>query len=369
MTVGDTVDSGRRRVWVLAAVLMVVALLGFGIGTLIKSPAQQARESAPPSVSFLTVPAEMRTVSDSLVFRGTVDAAGLVSVVPKDLPSGVTRGVITAVPLNAGDRVQAGAVVLGVSGRPIIALQGALPAYRDLREGSQGPDVSQLQAALSKLNLSVEPDRAGMFGAGTSKALNGLYAKVGYTYEGSLPAREVLFLPSFPVEVLSRSGSPGSLTSAASMMLAAGQLRISSAIDPNSAALLRAEMPAQVTSEVLGQSVEAKVVSIGTKPNAESGQVTIVLEPSKPLAQSWYQQDVRINITTASSEGTVLAVPVTSLALAGDGSAKVIVRDSNGSQRSVAVTVGVTGGGYSEVKPLKDGDLSVGDLVVVGNAK
>ncbi|MFD0637284.1 peptidoglycan-binding protein [Catenulispora yoronensis] len=81
---------------------------------------------------------------------------------------------------KVGDQIRAGQVLVEVSGRPIIALSGAVPAYRDLKPGMDGPDIAQLQAALKQLGHDCAPDGAGHFGPGTKGALTALYTHLGY---------------------------------------------------------------------------------------------------------------------------------------------------------------------------------------------
>ena len=54
---------------------------------------------------------------------------------------------------------RAGDVLVEVTGRPVIALTGPLPAYRDLVVGDIGPDVAQLEQALAAIGFDPgEPD-------------------------------------------------------------------------------------------------------------------------------------------------------------------------------------------------------------------
>jgi peptidoglycan hydrolase-like protein with peptidoglycan-binding domain len=76
--------------------------------------------------------------------------------------------------------VRPGSVLLEVSGRPLIALPGTVPAYRDLRPGDDGTDIGQLQAALRSLGYYHGGDSAGHFGPGTKRAVTRLYAATDY---------------------------------------------------------------------------------------------------------------------------------------------------------------------------------------------
>ncbi|MFF3760344.1 peptidoglycan-binding protein [Streptomyces sp. NPDC002185] len=175
--------AARRRRWVLAvAVGAVLATTGgLGAALLVKSPAQAAAEATAPAPDVLTAPVEHRVLTSSVITRGEVVAGQTVDVVPQ-VPAGegAAHSVITKLPVRAGDTVRPGQVLMEVSGRPVFALKGGLPVYRDLRPGSTGDDVRQLQRALVELGHPVGADAQGRFGSGTKTALAALYRTMGY---------------------------------------------------------------------------------------------------------------------------------------------------------------------------------------------
>lgn len=179
----------RRRKWVVGVAAGSVLLSGIGVAVaqVIKSPAQAAADSAAPPPSVLTAVVEQRVLVASVVVRGTVTAEQSVDVAPVGGGSDTAGSVITKLPVKVGDKVKEGQVLLEVSGRPVIALRGTLPAYRDFKPGAEGGDVAQLQKALAGLGHGVGADRAGYFGEGTKAALSALYASVGYDARPALP--------------------------------------------------------------------------------------------------------------------------------------------------------------------------------------
>lgn len=62
----------------------------------------------------------------------------------------------------------------------MFTLHGAQPMYRDLKPGSTGDDVAQLQQALRELGHGTGGDARGVFGAGTKAALTAHYRAIGY---------------------------------------------------------------------------------------------------------------------------------------------------------------------------------------------
>ncbi|MEU8841601.1 hypothetical protein AB0D97_21110 [Streptomyces roseus] len=127
-------------------------------------------------------------LSDSVIVRGTVSADQSVEVTPAAAAGpGAGAAVITKLPVVVGQQLKNGQLLLEVSGRPVIALKGKVPVYRDLKPGAEGDDVTQLQEALTGLGHSSLGDRKGYFGAHTKAALSALYKAVGYD---PLPAQE-----------------------------------------------------------------------------------------------------------------------------------------------------------------------------------
>lgn len=184
----DVVASGtselpRRRRLLGGAMVVAVAISGLGIGAaqVIKSPAQAAADTAAPPPSVITAPVERRVLKDSVIVRGTVAASQTLEVTPSGSgQAGAGAPVVTKILFKAGDTFRAGQVLAEVSGRPVIALKGTLPVYRDLKPGADGDDVDQLQRALKDTGHPVTGDREGYFGPATKAALASLYRSVGY---------------------------------------------------------------------------------------------------------------------------------------------------------------------------------------------
>ncbi|MEU9161768.1 peptidoglycan-binding domain-containing protein [Streptomyces sp. NPDC048424] len=175
---------GRRRkvlgVVVVAAALFSVA--GVGVGSFIKSPAQAAADKTAPPPSVLSAALEKRVLKDTVTIRGMVTADQSVQVTgaAAGAAGGGAKPVVTKVNVKAGETVAPGKVLVETSGRPVFALQGALPVYRDLKPGATGQDVAQLQQALTTLGHKTGADAKGTFGPGTKAAVQAFYATIGY---------------------------------------------------------------------------------------------------------------------------------------------------------------------------------------------
>jgi Putative peptidoglycan binding domain len=148
---------GRNRTIGLGVSLVVaLALLAWIVGRDIRSSAQVAAETAAPVPSAITVPVEQRVLSSEVIVRGTVRYGSPQPVVLATSEAKQASGdadIVTTRP-RPGARVDEGAAVMSVSGRPVFVLRGAQPSHRDLGPGSRGPDVRQLEEALSRMGFA-----------------------------------------------------------------------------------------------------------------------------------------------------------------------------------------------------------------------
>jgi peptidoglycan hydrolase-like protein with peptidoglycan-binding domain len=177
--VGGGLGRRRRVVAGAAALAALVSMGGLGLATIVKSPADVAAEAKPPSPTVLTASVTRQVVRRTLVIRGSVSSSRIVRATPVPGNQGADTLVITAIRAQPGGAVRAGDVIVEVSGRPMLALPGPVPAYRDLKPGDSGPDVAQLQRALTAVGQPPS-DPPGFFGAGTKSAIAALYRERGY---------------------------------------------------------------------------------------------------------------------------------------------------------------------------------------------
>ena len=160
----------------VAAVAVLAASLGWVAGRQIRSPGQIAADQEPPEPSLITVPVESRTLSQNVVVRGTIR---LSDETPVPVNSTLGSSVISRLVKAEGDTIDEGDVLIEVAGRPVIALQGDLPAFRNLIPGLEGPDVEQLEEALVRLDL--DPGTVDdTYTTETAAAVAELYRATGY---------------------------------------------------------------------------------------------------------------------------------------------------------------------------------------------
>ena len=77
---------------------------------------------------------------------------------------------------------------MSVSGRPVFVLRGAQASHRDMRPGSRGPDVRQLEVALSRLGFFPGPID-GRYDGETAAAVASWYESEGWEPFGSTDAQ------------------------------------------------------------------------------------------------------------------------------------------------------------------------------------
>src|SRR5215469_2954999 len=181
----------RRRRNILLAIIALAVIASVGgllVSTTIKSPAQQAAESAAPGLTRLTAPVQYT------VIRNTVQANGVITKPPQisslssagggvggGTSGGNAQQVVTKIFKPPGSFVAPGNVIIEVAGQPFFVLEGSVPAYRDMAPGESGSDIAQLQAGLEALGFGIGADTSGTYGAGTSAAVAAFYQSVGYT--------------------------------------------------------------------------------------------------------------------------------------------------------------------------------------------
>ncbi len=178
--------SSRKSILIVMAIAVVTAAGGFAAATLIVSPEDAAAQTAPPAAGPITVPIERKVLNADIVTRGDIAFTGSVEVV---LSTGTNAtAVVTGRIPEVGSVIKNGAILLEVTGRPVLALSGELPTYRSLGPGNTGPDVEQLEIALVALGFSPGAQDQ-LYDADTAAAVAELYKSLGY--EAPQPPQEV----------------------------------------------------------------------------------------------------------------------------------------------------------------------------------
>ncbi|WP_313896156.1 peptidoglycan-binding protein [Streptomyces sp. YIM 98790] len=387
----------RRRI-VPAVVLGSVLLTGAGVAaaTVVKSPQQAVADAGPPPRDVLTAAVEHRVLTDTVVTRGRVAAAQTVDVSPAPAAADGAMGpVVTRTFVRPGDGVEAGQVLVEISGRPFFALPGDIPVYRDLRPGTSGEDVAQLQHALAQAGFPTGEDAEGTYGPGTARAVAGFYRDLGYAPvpdengQALMPAAELVFLAGFPARVEAMTARVGAAPGEGALTLSAGDLAVEGTLAPHEYGLVRTGQQVEIHSETTGETATATVTHLAghgpapgpaPRPGEEppppgTGPATAApdasghwfrVHPDDPLPAALAGRNVRVTIEAASSAGEVLVVPVTAVSAGPDATTAVTVLREDGSRQRIEVRTGISGDGHLEVTPVGQERLEPGDRVIVG---
>ncbi|MFC5827118.1 peptidoglycan-binding protein [Nonomuraea insulae] len=176
----------RGKLLLVSAVVLVVAGTGWGVGTLLRSPADEAAARKPPKPSLVTAAVERRELVATVVANGTLEYGSPHPV----SPAGVVGGEETAQRVTRAPRrgtLAEGAVLMEVNGRPVFVFSGTVPMHRGIVPGAEGADVRQLQKALRRLGYRAPA--TGVFDQATIAAVSRFYAKRGY--EAQQPTLEL----------------------------------------------------------------------------------------------------------------------------------------------------------------------------------
>lgn len=403
----------RRKIWVAAFTVfvasgVVLAVGGVVLGSQLKSPEQAAADAQPPAASLVTAKVEKRTLSDALLVRGTVAPGKAKVLLPPAALSG-DAAVVTKVLSRSGAELAEGTVILEVRGEPLYPLITPFPLYRDITDGMSGPDVHEVQHALSRMGYGAP--RTGRFDSGTQAALARFYSDRGYPVptgegepsggggapagsvandddetdgNGAAEAKPTPRLKLSHVIALDRAGRNISAvpvmvgarlsTDTAILKLDAGASTIKATVSADQVSVVAKGAQAVIEDEVREATAIAKVSSVGTEPEETAtgtGYAVRLKFTGKSLAPT-PNHTVRITIGESTEPEPVLAVPVTAIFTESDGTSHVTVADPDASPAGPAtfdidVRVGDSAGGWVAVEPVDEGaELAEGADVVVG---
>jgi hypothetical protein len=256
----------------------------------------------------------------------------------------------------------------------VVLLYGRVPDWRNLVEGVSGADVSQLNHDLVELGCADHTDITAVgwdyYSQETAYAVQRLEERLGVSFPpGSLSLGQVVFEP----EALRVSRVTGSLGAPASgPVLAATSDRhvVTIPLDAADQSEVRAGDTVTVTLPD-GTTTPGVISSVGTVATTTSGQggtpsTTIPVQATltDPRAAGTLDQaPVTVNITTGSSPGPVLAVPVTALVAQSPGGYAVEVTGPGNTRRWVPVRPGMFDDADGLVQVT--GNLTPGQHVVV----
>lgn len=174
----------------LGTVLLLVAAAAYWAGT---------NAMAPPSLPDVDLAAQTYKAEVGAVARSIRLPLIARWETSRTLKTG-RGGTVTSVRPSSMDPVAPGAQFATIDLQPVIVLPGVTPMFRDLTEGTRGPDVRQLQAALVAAGFDPGP-LDGRFGRRTKAATQDWQRSVGATADGAVERGAVLFLDGLPLRM------------------------------------------------------------------------------------------------------------------------------------------------------------------------
>ena len=396
------ITRSRVVIAVLSVGLVVSSGAAVWAGSRARTPAQVSAEADAPEPSTVTATVQKGPLASSRTFEGELSRE--VALAVKAPASNAEGGggadqIVTFLPCESGDEVRNGQSVIEISGRPVIALEGKFPAFRDIKEGDKGRDVSQLQSALSSLYGTPV---TGTFDARTTADVKRLYSALGYqpaTVDGeatageegetlpgpklvSVPAAELLIAKSLPATVGKVSAQVGLPAKDTLLTLVGGAWQVSVPLSdgakglddlPDEARLTFGEGPLEEKGTSLlgigpppGEDKEEGEENSDQWGDGDSGPPDIATFkvnpkdlPKKPKVGS--AQTVVVEFKHSPDDAVV--VPVSALWRKA-GADVVTTVDASGNRADVPVTIHLNHEGLAAVTP-KEGELAVGTKVVV----
>jgi peptidoglycan hydrolase-like protein with peptidoglycan-binding domain len=109
-------------------------------------------------------------------------------------------GTVTTIKLTAGVLTDVGTTLYTVDLRPVVVATGAVPAFRDLRQGDSGADVVQLQRMLNHLGFPAGSED-GKFDSTVASAVSKWQRRIGITPDGAVRRGDVIYVPQLPARL------------------------------------------------------------------------------------------------------------------------------------------------------------------------
>lgn len=266
------------------AVLAIGGMVGAFVAGRVSSSSQRASVATAPSRSIVAASVQQGPLKEIVQLNGLVEVpAGIPLRVPQQSTS--LRAIYTDILLVPGQTVANGDVVAEVSGRPVFAIRGEFPFYRDLHIGDSGPDVRQLQQALREI-LGL-PRNTGTLDMSTAHALDKLYASSGYraTTEPA-PVTNVPNVTSSPSPHASASSKAESIAtsqSAPSRIFMSSAEFVVVARMPTTVKDVKAQLGADATGDIATTVVGSPRIVVGIPP-ARQYEVSLWGSSTKGMA-------------------------------------------------------------------------------------
>jgi multidrug efflux pump subunit AcrA (membrane-fusion protein) len=346
--------TGRTRSIVVGG-LVVTGLAG-SVGWLaLGGRPSSAGTPTPTGVHTGSASVERTTIAERTQLTGSLGHVGSYTV------TAPASGTLTRAP-GIGQVVRQGQALYEVDGSPVILMYGQRPVWREMYWGmTDGPDVTQLQAALKAMGYGPDLTISDHFSQDTFFAICQWQEAVGLPVTGTVPLGQVVFLPH-AIRITSQSVLLGASVQSDSTVEAGTSdqqaviVQLPTADLPttqvgNSVMILLPDGHTQIQGRVAAIGAAATSSTSSSDSTSSSGssstgsstgdqstaQVTITVKGSIPGFID--QAQVQVFISTQVAQG-VLAVPIVALRALPTGEYQVAVVNGHQTQE-VPVTVGL----------------------------
>jgi multidrug efflux pump subunit AcrA (membrane-fusion protein) len=353
----------RKRAWVVGAFVLIVVLV-VTVALLVDRGGDGGSSDAAPkggAGAVSTVEVERTTLVATEDVDGTLGFEEPRRVVA---PQG---GIITSIAAT-GATLRRGAELLRIDDDPGFLLIGNQPMYRTLSEGSDGPDVRQLEANMRALRRPDDPRISvdGDFDSATRRAVERLQRRLDVDDTGRVEVGQILFFPGVArvakrlVTVGDRVG-PGTpvLDITSTRRTVTAQLETVQADIAAVGDAVDVELPGGVTAKGTVTEIGAQATRRGGPDGPTVIPVTVRLKGASG-AKLYDQAPVTVTFERERAKDT-LAVPTTALLALREGGFAVEV-ERPGDNRLVRVTPSLYSSGMVAVD---SADLKEGMRVVV----
>jgi len=276
------------------------------------------------------------------------------------------EGTLTGLP-EIGQIVAPGDTVAEIDGRPVIAAAGAMPMWRDLRNGvDDGADVRQVEQLLADLGYAATYDVTvdDEWTNATTRAVKAFQEDHGQDDDGVVDRGELVFFDG-AVRVSKVAGVPGQGVGDAGIEVTSTEPAVTVELDADDSDLVA--VGDAVTVELAdGRDVDGTVAGFGAAITDQDGATKVPVEVTIDAEVLGSLPDgsavvVKVPIVSATD---VLSVPVEALLAVVEGGYAVEVRGGAAGTRLVGVDTGAFADGRVEITGTT-GDLAEGDEVVV----
>ncbi|MQA98235.1 MAG: HlyD family efflux transporter periplasmic adaptor subunit [Streptosporangiales bacterium] len=348
----------RRRRRKVAVTLIVLAVAG-GAGAYAYTRLDPARNAAarPSALPPNTAEVGRQTL------RETETADGELGYGPTTQLVNRLHGTLTAVP-ETDDRITRGEPLYRVDDDPVTLMYGSMPAYRTLRDGSEGNDVEQLERNLGELGytgFTVDEE----YTAGTAAAVERWQDDKGLPETGVVELGQVVFA-SGAVRVDGVEAAEGGTATPGKPVLTFTGTDKAVTVELEASERRMAEEGAKVEVTLPDDTdLKGEINEVATVIEPASGQgeepttkVEVVVEIDDQKAAEPYAL-ASVDVTfTADERKDVLVVPVAALVALPEGFGVEVVE--GGRTRYVPVETGLFADGRVEVE---GGGLTEGTVV------